>query len=519
MTGSRVVAAISCCLAGAACSVRAQSDDGYEPARTPVVFFPPGTPIYGAVIEAQHPTAARIVNGRRLVAPGGMADFAGENFYPALSTRLFLLDLKPALESRLQAYRAQRWHEVNALLNQFVILYNATEEEREQHLQDFAREQSPRLLALEREAEQLNEALIADGLRNRIDWNAGRRWRLGAIKAGENGANAEAEFQIVRAAAHYEKGLLPQQRGLLREVAMELRPVARKARGIPAARNESDAMFFSPETTRFRLPPDLPASLREKIGVYNGRKATLKRELRELVVAQEGVRGGERRKAFDTLADTQWTEIVSLEELAEEIRHALAPHWKVAPPPAPPWIPSAVMTAIQAYNEDRDTYFGQLRQEMDHAASLVSWPDSAGSAEERARRQREFVGAQTDARRRAVLEFQKQNDERFKELELRYKAIREMLSVVAEKQIDRKTGRALDADTLLRQYGASMEEFNTFGRESAIYTNYRIAMLQPGLSPEQRRLLLSYALVGLAQPLPHGEPFPRTNSARPNPSS
>jgi hypothetical protein len=51
-----------------------------------------------------------------------------------------------------------------------------------------------------------------------------------------------------------------------------------------------------------------------------------------------------------------------------------------------------------------------------------------------------------------------------------------------------------------------------------IYTNYRIAMLQPGLSPEQRRLLFGYALIGLAQPLPHGEPMPQRNATRPYPS-
>jgi hypothetical protein len=33
-------------------------------------------------------------------------------------------------------------------------------------------------------------------------------------------------------------------------------------------------------------------------------------------------------------------------------------------------------------------------------------------------------------------------------------------------------------------------------------------MLMPGLSPEQRRLLFGFARVGLAQPLPAGEPLP-----------
>jgi hypothetical protein len=53
-----------------------------------------------------------------------------------------------------------------------------------------------------------------------------------------------------------------------------------------------------------------------------------------------------------------------------------------------------------------------------------------------------------------------------------------------------------------------MERFDTFGRDEVIYRGYRMAMLMPGLSPEQRRLLFGAALVGLAQPLPHGEYLP-----------
>ena len=40
-------------------------------------------------------------------------------------------------------------------------------------------------------------------------------------------------------------------------------------------------------------------------------------------------------------------------------------------------------------------------------------------------------------------------------------------------------------------------------------------MLQPGLSPEQRRLLFGYALGGLAQPLPFGEFMPLSSAKRP----
>jgi hypothetical protein len=150
--------------------------------------------------------------------------------------------------------------------------------------------------------------------------------------------------------------------------------------------------------------------------------------------------------------------------------------------------------------------------------ALVPRPSLNLPPDERVQQQREFAVRQAEARREATVEFQRQHEARFADLSQRHAAIRQGLTLVAEKQVDPKTGRALDADTLLRQYGASMEQFNTFGRESAIYTNYRTAMFQPGLSPEQRRLLFGYALIGLAQPLPPGELMPLRNATRPYPS-
>ena len=177
-----------------------------------------------------------------------------------------------------------------------------------------------------------------------------------------------------------------------------------------------------------------------------------------------------------------------------------------------------MLETIRLYNEDRDTYFGEMRHRMETAAAQVPRPDPNAKGDERVQQQRDYGDRRAEARQQATREFQQQHLERFAELEQRYKGIRQALTVVAEKQTDRKTGRALDADALLREYAASMAEFDTFGRAAVIYTNYRIAMLQPGLSPEQRRLLFGYALVGLAQPLPHGELMPRRNAKKPYPS-
>jgi hypothetical protein len=112
-------------------------------------------------------------------------------------------------------------------------------------------------------------------------------------------------------------------------------------------------------------------------------------------------------------------------------------------------------------------------------------------------------------------DYMQRNAGRFAKLEARYQAIRASLAAVAAGQIDRKTGQPLSADTLLRTHSAALAEFDTFGRESVIYTHYRLAMLQPGLSPEPRRLLFGYAQMGLAQPLPFGEFMPRSSAKRP----
>lgn len=66
----------------------------------------------------------------------------------------------------------------------------------------------------------------------------------------------------------------------------------------------------------------------------------------------------------------------------------------------------------------------------------------------------------------------------------------------------------LAAPALLQRIDDSDRAFAKLGREGAIYPGYRSAMVEPGLSPEQRRLLFGAALVGLAQPLPFAEQMP-----------
>jgi hypothetical protein len=508
----RIVVVVLSCFGGGA--VRAQEAFFGAPR---VVFFPPTPPIYGAAIPDQPALAPRLFGNRRMSPPDGLAVFVCDVFYPPLSTRLFVPELNSTLEVRLHLYREKRLRQIQALLNEFVALNDATPEVWEQQLHGFAAGQTPQLVALEGEGEQLRRDLITTGIFRNVDWNAGRRWRVGTIHSKGDWAEAEAEFQVVRAAAYYQNGLLPPQRGLVRELAIELERISWMARGLPALRDESDAMFFSPETARFRIPADAPAAARERLGTYNAQKTALKRELRGAIQEGETLSAAQRDQLFEALADRQWPQLRMLDELAEEIRGILGLKVEVTPPPPPPWLPAGLMAAIRSYNEDRDTFFGEMKAAADDAVAKLP-PEPYIAPEDRIQSRRDQAARVAESREMASKAFQQRNQERFQELAARFKAIRDSLSVVAEKQKDRKTGRPLDADALLRQYGASMREFDAFGRESALYGHYRIAMWQRGLSPEQRRLLFGYALMSLAQPLPGGEPLPRTSATRPYPS-
>ena len=108
-------------------------------------------------------------------------------------------------------------------------------------------------------------------------------------------------------------------------------------------------MFFSPEMTRLRLPPGLPAAVREQIAAFNAQKAALKRELRETVVAYDGATAAIRDQAFESLADRQWPYLAELEIQADDIRRMLADRFEPTAPPAtaPPTVPTVSARVAQ----------------------------------------------------------------------------------------------------------------------------------------------------------------------------
>jgi len=471
------------------------------------IFFPPSVPVFGEAL-ADEPSIAR---APWIPPRPELADFVNEFFYPALGTRLFDDALGRKLEQRLDAYRSTRSALLNELADQLTTLQDADPVKRRVDLRAFAADQNPRIHAFEAEGEQLRQALV-DGriIDRRADWNRGRKWTLGVTKFPNDAYEREAEFQIVRAAAFAQDGLLTEQRGLLIELASELRSRARASRPLPPPKtDDASAMFFSPATARMRLPSKLPPELVTLIGRFNSEKAALKRELREAVIAGDKLTPEERLQAFSTLAESQWPRLAPLEALAEEIRVALAalPVPRLA---APPHVPPALLARIKQYMSDRQAFIRDFNQAQKAATELVPPPPPDGklSADERVQLARQRNEERAALRERVAQQFQIHTRERFERMRGEFEQIQISLKLVAAAQFDSETGKPLNPDTLLRVYSIAMDKFDAFGREEVIYRGYRTAMLMPGLSPEQRRLLFGAALVGLAQPLPLGELFP-----------
>lgn len=471
------------------------------------VFFPPSPPVYGASIP-EPPRVFRRLNGRDLSAPEDLADFVGEIFYPPLGLRLFERSLGKNLENRLNAYRANRSALLDELMVELLRLQNEAVPARETALRTLANKQAPALAALEAEAERLRRDLIKGGFwATKAEWNPDRAWKLGQGAVANPPTSHEAEFQVVRAAAFYHDGFSIEQRGLLRELAIDLGLKLRSARG----RSQPDiddprAVFFSPETARLRLPSPLPPELFTKIGQFSSEKAALKRELLETLVDCDRLNESRRAARVAALQVVQTPRIVALEEKADEIRRQLAIRAE-EPPPWVPMIPPELRTRIDRYNQDRNglsAEFTAAVQKAERQAGSTA-PMLSQPPETRQLLLREAVRRRAEALREASREFETRHAERIDHLRVRYEKIRDELTDVARDLKDPRSGQQMTLETLLDAYRVAMQRFDAIGREVAMYERYKRAMLEPGLSPGQRRLLFRAAHASLAQGMPAGE--------------
>ncbi len=461
------------------------------------IYFPPAPPALGEPI----PGNTTRVSLAKFSPPNVLASYVYEPFYAPLSPLIFTEDLSRVRREKLDHYRAARTAALDALHAKLDSLQSADAATRQAQLASFATEQGPTLAGLEVTAEDLRAHFVNGGFfQSGSDWNDTRRWRLGDDTRWESTTD---EIKVMTAAAFFQEGLSPAQRRLLRELSMELSDSLQSPGAEIALSAPGPFLYFAPEMARIRLPVDLPAAVTEKISAYQAAKAALKNELREELYKQDrAFFDFKRTNALKALAEKQAAGLRTLEQMAEEIRVALAPYPNPAKPPALP-LPVDLSRRIGSY----------LAEKADWQRVMVSRQEAlrAEFPEDRIEYIRQGSGmslqivgnrrskADTTARRAAAqsalapfnAEQGKRYDALVREKELLRTEVLKIATGVAGGAVQRSI------DQLMTQFGYAFNQQERWTR----YHDYEVAVLEPGLSAAQRRLLFGAAIEKLDLPL------------------
>ncbi|MSU24406.1 MAG: hypothetical protein EXS32_11355 [Opitutus sp.] len=458
-----------------------------------VIFFPPVPPPIDRPVGTMGGPA-----NRRFTASPELAFYVNEAFYAPLSTRLAREDLTPVLRQRLDTYRAAKLAAQSQVREALDATREADAPTRQQTLETLARQQAPRIAELEQTAEKLREDLVT----SEYHWSALREWHL-----GERNARGDSPFeisQVMRAAAFYQVGLLPAQRRLLREIAMELAVAGNDAASAAAAQ---PYLFFPPEPARVLLPDDLPADLAAKVAAYQTKKSALKKELYDTVYAQDHATFAFlRASGLKTLAEKQAARLTALDALAEDIRRGLVQQPPpVVKPPLPPVLMARVSTLLQArtaLQKETMAKIEELRAAYERAPIQLGY------------------NFETDGLKYVVVPGRGARNRPPEELARIIEPVRAAMAAIAENYGRHFADMVNETESIRRETAGHLGSEKPPAIEAALaaatryalrqeseeaFREYREAVFEPGLSSGQRRLLFDGAIEKLNLPLPRGE--------------
>ncbi|MSU23883.1 MAG: hypothetical protein EXS32_08680 [Opitutus sp.] len=434
-------------------------------------------------------------------AAGLLAAHVGEPFYSVLAARLDQNELSGRKRESLDRYRDEKSLLQHNLRTELAYILAQDPAIRGGLLTALAQKQEAQILALENRAEAMRSALF----RRDYAWDAAHKPRLTDTEPGAYGPEDVAHVML--GAAFFQSGRSPAQRTVLREIAIEVRSSADSVATAVAAQ---PYVFFSPGPSRLRLPADLPADVGAKLAAYQTKKSALRKELYDAVYREDATwLGVVRTLRFSSLAEKQAPEFAALEALAEEIRRGLPP--LPAPRPTRPAVPlsPALVERIDALRQRQFTEEQAINVQFDRSRagdsalqlSTVFIPEirryelRSGSrfrsgnpkASERVRVRFDELTAAYDRLDAAL------TDER--------NAIRREIAESLHTADPARINLALAGGVRLALEQKSAEALR----------DYQVAILTPGLSPAQRRLLFAGAIENLALPLPVGvmQPLPR----------
>lgn len=435
-----------------------------------------------------------------------------EPFYAPLSTRLSEKNLSSWLRKSIDEYKVAKDKLVTELIQTIEATQKMDPEMRQRTLTALAAEQTPKLAALEVQADQFRTDLLRSGLVGFFagtgNWNQDRQWRLGKGRLElEREQVLYNEYQVMRAAVFYQEGLSIAQRRLLREVAMELQVAALKPTRVTATAEDRETRYFMPAATRVRFSGKLSPEVSAKIAAFDDAKKSLKKELRDTLYNEDRESESHRVAALKSLAAQQEAGLAMLEVLAEDIRISLERSGFKAQPSPQTTVPDSLEGKIAKYRKDKEVLQKELQEQLRQIANVkkvdVTEEGEAGL------RAKKITLSVADSKETAVSNIQARLKEFNQQHAAQFKALADQEDAIRA-EIARKAGLGIDprllksVDTLVSEFNQSLEEQSRWPR----YKEYEWAALLPGLSPEQRRALFDKAVAGLELPLPGGEYSP-----------
>ena len=456
--------------------------------RTPrqTFFFPTNFPALWAPLpeppkDEPSPTAVQL------------RPYLAEPFFPALGALVHEDKLSERRQQMLERYQELKQQVVKDLSAEMAALESAPAKIRQARLEAFAQGQAISVAQVEALAEEIRSDLLQVRLfGDYADWEHSRTWTIGDP---DRKNSPEAQFQVLQAAAAFSPGLLPEQRGLLKEAAQEVAERAQAA-AHPEQDRTSTLFYFSPSNSRVRLPADLPATLQATIDEYRNLKDELKGELRSTVFAHDRSSQSTRNDAYTKLGEAQAPRLARLSALAESIRVGLVGRALPDEPlisPIPENLAPQITDYLKAKVQAQRAFVAKL------AEVRAALPQVEAEIVPYERGYRIQVGAANapaagDAPVLQTLpEFHDIQARRYEELVAMKKALVRSLKAATGQPL-KTTGRTVDE--LLQQFSSAQKQ----RENSDKYWLYRQAVLEPGLSDGQRRLLFASAIESIVAP-------------------
>lgn len=429
--------------------------------------------------------------------PGATAfaleDFVNEPFYPQLAFRLNKKTLSRSLSTALGEYLAEKERLRQAIRDELRRTEAAPPVEREQALQKLALAQAPALAALRKRTQVLWDKLTSSD----EEWGALREWRLGDAKRGDRPAEVS---QVMLAAAFYEEGLEIEQRELLRAIALE---VTASVDPIAAAKVAETQPFFHmlPAPARIALPINLPPDVGRRAAELESRLSAMRKELYDWVFTQDRRWSLNRRSAFAELAKKQVPEMLEIDRQAEALRRDLIRHPDLAAPPKDaPLLPAAINQEMRELIRLRmalEQEIGQkiLQLEQKHKHVEISYAFAV-------KRLITSVRVTLDwSRHTQRRELQAAVGEDLEKVQVLYRERFDALAVLGEAIGPRAVAHFATPSEAAVALAAVSRQL-VLQAKGDPHEDYRAAVLEPGLSLAQRRLLFDAAAANQKLPPP-----------------